>query len=53
MKGHRLYQPVGFTLSRDIPDESDEQIAPVDATDAPLRHEERVVWDEPEETFRP
>ena len=43
MKGHRVYQPVGFAIAPEIPDESAEQIAPVEATDAPIRRNDRII----------
>lgn len=45
MKGHRVYQPVGFTIPREVPDESAESIAPVDATEASTRRGERITWE--------
>jgi len=45
MKGHRVCQPVGFILPRTVPDEAEESLEPLDATEAPIRHEERIVWD--------
>lgn len=45
MKGHRVYQPVGFIVPPTVPDEADEILEPVDATEAPARREEHIVWD--------
>jgi hypothetical protein len=45
IKGHRVYQPIGFAVAAEIPDESAEQIAPVEATDAPKRRNDRVFWE--------
>jgi hypothetical protein len=45
MKGHRVYQPVGFAVAAEIPDESADQIVAVDATEAPLRQNDRILWD--------
>ena len=45
MKGHRVYQPVGFTIPRNVSDESAESIAPVKATEAPTRPGERISWE--------
>ena len=45
MKGHRVYQPVGFTIPRNISDESSEAIAPINATEAPTRPGERISWE--------
>jgi hypothetical protein len=44
MKGQRVYQPVGFTIAKAIPDEGAEAIEPVEATDAPSRGDETVQW---------
>ena len=45
MKGHRVYQSVGFVITRKVPDESEELMAPVNATEAPVRRSECVTWD--------
>lgn len=45
MKGHRVYQPVGFAIAAEIPDESAEHILAVEATDAPLRRNDRIFWE--------
>jgi hypothetical protein len=45
MKGHRVYQPVGFRVRRDLPDEASDRICPIESTEAPLRSSERVTWE--------
>lgn len=45
IKGHRVYQPVGFAIAAEMPDESAELIAPVEATDAPIRRNDRIFWE--------
>jgi hypothetical protein len=44
MKGLRVYQPVGFKVAADAPDEAADEIAPELATSAVSRAGERVTW---------
>ena len=45
MKGHRVYQSVGFRIARDLPDESTVTIEPNASTAAPSFVEERITWE--------
>lgn len=45
MKGRRVYQTVGFSVARELPDESAQEIEPVIATEAPIRRDERIAWE--------
>jgi hypothetical protein len=44
MRRQRVYQPVGFTVAKDAPDENSENIEPVTATAAFTRPGEKILW---------
>lgn len=45
MKGHRVYQAVGFRVHRNGPDEAADNISPVESTEACERIDERITWE--------
>ena len=45
MKGHRVYQPVGFTVSAALPDDDEATLIPIESTDATIRAAESVKWE--------
>jgi hypothetical protein len=45
MKGHRVYQPVGFTSNPMLHDDEDSTIVPLESTEATVRSTERVHWE--------
>jgi hypothetical protein len=45
MKGHRVYQPIGFKVTTEVPDDDEASLIQLEGTEATVRRAEHVEWE--------